>query len=108
MNWGKDGVDRRGRSFEDWVKRGENLPINYPLYTWKDEVIVNRVLRYENLNEELSKLYAELGIPFNGLQERAKGNYRNNQQYKDIHTDFTKRETERLFKKEIEYMRYSF
>ena len=26
MNWGKNGVDRPGKSFEDWVRRGENLP----------------------------------------------------------------------------------
>ena len=108
MNWGKDGVNRVGRSFEDWVKRGENLPYNYPLYTWKNKVIVDRVLRYENLSEELTEVYAELGVPFKGLTEKAKGNYRNGQHYRDVHTDFTKQQTEHLFKKEMGLMGYTF
>ena len=108
MNWGKDGQDRPGRSFEDWVKRGENIPYNYPLYTWKDEVIVDRVLRYENLNEELKEVYTELGLPFKSLTERAKGGYRKQVDYRSIHTDFTKKKTELIFNKELDLMNYTF
>ena len=108
MNWGKDGTERPGRSFEDWVRRGENIPVNYPLYTWKNKIIVDRVLRYENLDEELSTLYAELEIPFNGLNEKAKGNYRAGGSYRDIHTRFTRKRTEELFKAELDLMGYKF
>jgi len=108
MNWGKDGVDRRGRSFEDWVKRGENLPINYPLYTWKNQVIVDRVLKYENLEDELSALYSQLGIPFRGLNERAKGGYRQGQHYRDVHTAHTRAFTESKFNLELSLFDYKF
>lgn len=108
MNWGKDGTDRPGRSFEDWVRRGENLPYNYPLYTWKDEVIVDRVLRYENLDAELESLYKQLNLPYQGLTERAKGAYRSGTDYRTVHTDFTRRFTEKKFKKEIELMGYTY
>ncbi len=108
MNWGKKGVDREGKSFEDWVKRGENIPYNFPLYTWKDEVIVDRVLKYENLNDELAALYSELDIPFSGLTEKAKGNYRKNKNYRELHSDFTKKRTEEIFKKELDYFKYEF
>jgi hypothetical protein len=108
MNWGKDGVERPNRSFEDWVKRGTNVPYNYPLYTWKDEVIVDRILRYETLEEELGLLYQDLGATFAGLNERAKGSYRQGQHYRDVHTDFTRQHTEELFKKEIDLLGYNF
>jgi hypothetical protein len=108
MNWGKDGAQRPGRSFEDWVNRGENIPLNYPLYTWKDKVILDRILRYENLEEELGSLYKEIGAPFTGLKERAKGAYRQGQHYRDVYTQFTRQRTEEIFKKELDLMRYSF
>lgn len=108
MNWGKSGINRKGKSFEDWVKRGKNLPINYPLYTWKDSVIVDKVLSYENLEPELKDVYNMLGVPFEGLSERAKGNYRKGKNYKDIHTDYTRTRTEELFKPELELFNYEY
>jgi colanic acid/amylovoran biosynthesis glycosyltransferase len=108
MNWGKSGVDRTGKTFEDWVRREKNTPYNYPLYTWKGKQIVDRVLRYENLNEELSQLYSELGASFSGLDERAKGEYRNKTDYRDVHTEFTENWTNEKFRKEIELHGYKF
>lgn len=108
MNWGKDGTNRPNRSFEDWVRRGKNFPYNYPLYTWKNEVIVDKILRYENLETELSELYQTLGIPFAGIAERAKGNYRNKQGYQNIHTPYTKEITASVFKKELELLSFNF
>lgn len=53
---------------------------NYPLYTSPlkpNEIIVDRVGKYENLTEELSNIFSLLGIPFNGdLGIKAKGNFR--------------------------------
>jgi hypothetical protein len=108
MNWGKDGVYRPGRSFDDWVRRGDNIPYNYPLYTWKDKVIVDRILRYENLEQELTSLYSELGVDFIGLNERAKSDYRIARDYRTIHSEYTKRATEDLFRKELNLMDYTF
>ena len=49
------------------------------------EILVDRVVRYERLHEELAELFGRLGIPFeNGLNVRAKSGYRNTQ------TDFRK------------------
>ena len=108
MNWGKNGTDRPGKTFEDWVKRGKNFPVNYPLYTWKDRLLVDRVVRFEKLNEELRQVYKELGVPFNGLQEKAKAGFRNNMPYRELHTSYTRQKTSEVFQKEIELMEYSF
>jgi hypothetical protein len=108
MNWGKDAPNKPDRTFDDWVERNRNLPINYPLYTWKDQLIVDRVLKYENLAEELSEVYQMLEVPFQGLTENAKGNYRTNRDYKSLHTDFTRMKTEELFGKELEMFNYQF
>lgn len=40
------------------------------------KVIVDKVLRYEELNDELAKVFADLGVPFDGrLSERAKSEH---------------------------------
>ena len=108
MNWGKDGIDRPGKTFEDWVKRGKNLPLNFPLYTWKNKIMVDQIIRYENLNEELSIIYQGLGVPFNGLNENAKAGFRNNMPYQELHTDYTRQKTMEVFHKEFELMEYTF
>ena len=56
------------RSFENYFETKE-LPWNYPLYTNplnSDEILVDRIAKYENLNEELSQIFEHLGIPFDG------------------------------------------
>ncbi len=108
MNWGKNGCNREGRSFEDWVKRGQNIPYNFPLYTWKGDVIVDRVLKYENIQQELSKLYKELGVPFQSLEEKAKSTYRKKKDYKEVHSSYTKQWTESNFKNELDLLGYEY
>jgi hypothetical protein len=44
-----------------------NFCINYPLYTdLQGNLMVDRVLKYKNLNDELSDLFTKVGVPFNG------------------------------------------
>ena len=51
---------------------------NYPLYTDNTgELIVDKIIRYENLDEGLKTIFNDLGIPFNRtLEIYAKSNYR--------------------------------
>lgn len=62
-----------------WLEQ-QILPINYPIYTdsnYQNKIIVNRVLKYENLDSELTEVFLDLGIPYrNSLEINAKGNYR--------------------------------
>ena len=98
-------------SLDDYLARGK-LPINYPRYTDSagDKIIVDRVLRYENLNTELADVFARLDIPFNGsLGVRAKSDYRQDRTpYQAVFNDRQRAIVERAFAKEIELHGYQF
>ncbi len=55
-----------------------SLPLNLPLYTDHDQrPMVDRILRYEELDAELGQLFGELGVPWaNTLDVRAKSGFR--------------------------------
>lgn len=75
---------------------------NAPFYCdTNGKVIVDRVLRYENLNEELKSLFEELGIPFDGLPQAKAGIRKDRRSYHEIFDDRQKTIIEREFHKEI-------
>ena len=55
-----------------------NFCLNYPLYCDRNQnILVDHIIKYENLDEELTCIFKMLGIPFSGrLNEREKSNYR--------------------------------
>lgn len=57
---------------------GGNFCLNHPLYCDRNQnVLVDHIIKYENLDDELTRIFKMLGIPFSGrLNERAKSNYR--------------------------------
>lgn len=70
---------RRGTitTFEDMIG-SPLMPKDWEKYTAPGEgIIVDRVLRYEDLNAELGSVFEQLGLEYSGsLTTRAKGNYR--------------------------------
>jgi hypothetical protein len=87
------------------------LPFNYTKYTdIKGQVNVDKVLKYENLNEELSNFFHQLGVPFSeslGITEKA--HYRKDRRpYQQVYSQNQKELVEKLFKKEIEMHGYEF
>ncbi|QVL50133.1 MAG: hypothetical protein KFB96_06620 [Thiocapsa sp.] len=70
-----------GRLREPWTTRcwGSEAPYNFPRYAdpWTDEILVDRVCRYETLNSDLTDVFRFLGVPFESLDRfRAKSSYR--------------------------------
>lgn len=64
--------------FQAYLDRGR-LPRSWQLYTDEDErsFLVDRVLRYEDLNRELGEVFGRLGVPWGGtLDVWAKAGYR--------------------------------
>jgi len=60
-------------TWEQYVERGY-FPVGDDLYVDRDgSLMVDRILKYENLNAELLEVTGQLGIPFEGLKARAKG-----------------------------------
>ncbi len=98
-------------SFDEYLARGR-FPINYFRYTDRSgrKIIVDRVLRYENLTAELSEVFSQLNIPFGGtLGVMAKSEYRTDRRpYQQVFDDEQRRIVEKAFAKEIELHGYRF
>jgi len=73
-------------------------------------VMVDEVLRYESLMDELGRVFQDLGIPFTGdLGVRAKSEYRKDRRpYQDVYTERQKEFVARLFAREIAMFGYQF
>ena len=60
-------------TWDEYVERG-NFPVDREIYLDRDNsLMVDRVLKYEELNEQLLGVAGQLGLPFEGLRARAKG-----------------------------------
>ena len=97
-------------SFTDYLAN-TTLCLNYPLYSDEQgQVMVDRVLRYENLNTELFELLSELGVPCAGARlVNAKGNYRKDRRhYREIYSQKQRQHIERAFAPEIALLGYQF
>jgi hypothetical protein len=73
-----------------FIEQGD-LPTNYQLYTdpkAPENLLVDQVLRYESLMDDLGELFKRLGIPFAGsLGVNAKSEYRTDRRpYQQIYT----------------------
>jgi hypothetical protein len=91
---------------------GSEAPYNYPRYAdpWTDELLVNHICRYENLNEELEIIFNKLGMPFENFGNyRAKGKYRiKREHYSEIIKEPYIDKIRAVFYKEIKLMEYEF
>lgn len=70
---------RAGRWFENWddyVEQGR-YPIDFARYTSADgRLMVDRICRFERLEDELAEISERLGMPFAGLKATAKKGWR--------------------------------
>lgn len=96
---------------DDFFRKGlYRRALNYPYYTDRaGQVIVDRVLRYEQLNEDLTEVFTALQIPFSGkLGIREKSNYRKERQ--SVVDKFNNRQLDLIteaYQKEIMMWNYS-
>lgn len=88
------------------------FPINYTRYTDHSgkKIIVDRVVRYENLITELAEVFGRLSVPFEGtLGVRAKSEYRADRTpYQQVFNEKQRRIVEKAFAPEIELHGYQF
>jgi hypothetical protein len=98
-------------SLDEYLTRGR-FPINYFRYTNRSgtRIIVDRILRYENLIPELGEVFSHLNVPFDGtLGIKAKSEYRTDRRpYQQVFNDEQRRIVEKAFAKEIELHGYRF
>src|SRR5437773_5738933 len=98
-------------SLDEYLARGR-FPINHIRYSDHSgaNIIVDRVLRYENLLAELGEVFSKLNIPFDGtLGVAAKSEYRTDRTpYRMVFNDEQRRIVENAFAREIELHGYRF
>ena len=98
-------------SLDQYLSKGR-FPLNYFRYTDRSSarIIVDRVLRYENLVNDLAEVFSQLNIRFEGdLGVRAKAEYRTNYTpYQSVFNEKQRRIVEQAFAKEIELHGYRF
>jgi hypothetical protein len=92
---------------------GKEFPINFQKYTEPgnpNKIIVNRVLRYEQLIEHLGQVFQERGVPFQGsLGVNAKSEYRTDRRpYQDVYTPEQAKLIGNIFSHEILLHGYEF
>lgn len=88
------------------------FPINYRRYTDPsgNKIIVDRVVRYENLMTELAEVFGQINVPFEGtLGAKAKSEYRQDRPpYRSVFNENQRRIVEEAFAREIELHDYRF
>jgi hypothetical protein len=98
-------------SLDQYLARGR-FPINYFRYTDRSgaKIIVDRVVRYENLMNDLAEVFAQVDVRFEGnLGVRAKSDYRTDYTpYQEVFNEDQRRIVEQAFAREIELHGYRF
>ena len=98
-------------SLDQYFTRAK-FPINYPRYTDPSgsRIMVDRVVRYENLTNELAEVFARLNVPFEGdLGVRKKGHFRTDRTpYQSVLNPKQRQIVERVFAREIQLHGYRF
>jgi len=99
-------------SFEQYLSNGDFCK-DLGMYTEpenKNKILVDKIVYYENLIEELTQLFEIIGIPFEGtLGVNAKSEYRSDRRpYQEVYTEAQAKIIEQAFSHEIKLHGYSF
>ena len=87
----------------------DNIGVNIHLYTEKrGKTLVDKIVRYEDLFQQLSSVFSALAIPFEkGLTTKAKTEFRkDHRHYHDVLTPKQQELIKEKFKEEINFYKY--
>ena len=98
--------------FDDYLA-AKRFCIDHPIYTEPRDpqrLLVDRVVRYESLNEELSDVFQQFGVSFDGsLGVRAKGGFRDDRRsYREVYTEAQREIVAHAYRREIALLGYTF
>ena len=97
-------------TLDDYLAQGF-FPQDFDKYTdERGNLLVDRVIRYESLAQELREVFEMLGVPFDGhLGVRAKSDYRRDRRpYQEVYTPEQREIIAAAFAREIELFGYRF
>lgn len=97
-------------AFETYVNQIwiEQLSNNRRLYRIRGQMALDRVLRYENLDAELTDVWHQLDLPGEPDLPRAKGNARPAGHYRELYTDASRARVADVFADTIDAFGYEF
>jgi hypothetical protein len=104
------GLNKWNKSFGDYLDKGK-FPLNYPLYLDHDhKILVDRMIRFERLYQDLGEVLEHLRIPYPGfLEVQAKSEYRQHRRpYQEYFTDSQRDFVAKVFSVEIDLHHYQF
>lgn len=81
---------------------------SWALYTKENRIVVDRVVRYENLADDLSEAFIEAGISWDRWLPKAKTKSRQQRRYRDYYTSKEIEIVEEYFRNEIDMFSYEF
>jgi hypothetical protein len=97
-------------SLDDYLRKGV-FCLNYPKYTdMNGSLIVDKVVRYENLLDELAEVFERINVPFSGsLGVKAKSEHRIERlPYNSVLNEKQRQLITDVFSKEIEMHGYTY
>ena len=74
----------------------------------QENILCDYIVKYENLNEELSKIFNKLKIPFNGKLDIFKKRFDRERNYQKFYNESSRKLVENIFYKEIDMFKYKF
>ncbi|MFZ1694637.1 MAG: sulfotransferase family 2 domain-containing protein [Flavobacteriales bacterium] len=102
------------RISQPWVTKawGSEAPLNYTRYAdpWTDELLVDKICRYEELDQELKEVFERVGMPWPGtVPRKAKTGYRvDRRPYQEVLNSSQRDRIAKACAKEIALMGYTF
>ena len=105
------GANDSDKSLHEFVAQRADVPKKhgFDLYTIDGEVVVDRVLRYENLQAEVAEVADRLGFPSTPELPRTKVSHRSDRRpYQEVLTAADRAIIEATYKDELELFDYRF
>ena len=99
-------------SFDEWLSTGGayiDTKKGFDLYSLRGQISVDRVFRYEELEDGIDELTDILGLPERPCLPRAKSGFRPRDiSYRDYYSQANREYIAKLFAREIAHFRYQF
>ena len=87
----------------------EDFWTNRPYYEIDGQLVVDRVCRFENLEQEIEEFFRLIGVPWDGTLPHMKGGYRpQKRNYREYYDSELQELFEEIFAYEIKVLGYSF
>ncbi len=106
-------INKKGElSFADFINNPQNKKHNFHFYADSSgRLMVDRILRFENLDEEMEQVCQKLGLPFENWKKSKRlkvSRYPDGHGYRHFYTEQQKELVAKDFAGEIAFMNYTF